>query len=305
MDAHPSIRKDVLLFHLKDHPVPSGQVLDEIIKRFSKEYETADADLRLHIAEILAEFTPLPVNARSILEKATQDPESEVREIALSAIMDTREALFFDGEESFVEADEPVLLGSGNFTYEIWFMPYHSSGRQVLMGSGRGDHPGRPGINLSYDYPRRSISVRASNNKDNTSLSHSDISAASPEQWTHVAFVVDRSDKAELFVNGILVSEADATGFGDDDGFDAGPFRIGRRPHSPLWFFHGAINEVRVWRRALSRPEIHDNMKTTLSGDEDGLLLYWPMNEGRGDIVHDKTPNKNHGIIKKGAWLED
>jgi len=33
-------------------------------------------------------------------------------------------------------------------------------------------------------------------------------------------------------------------------------------------------------------------------GNEEGLIGYWNFNEGRGSIVHDLTPNQNHGKIQ-------
>ena len=214
-------------------------------------------------------------------------------------ILEERPILHFDGEDSYVEAEERANLGSADFTYEIWFKPYEmDAGTQGLMGSGRGDNPERRGINLRYNRGGE-INFRAANRNDSISLAHR---AVIKDQWMHVAAVLDREGQAKLYLNGVPVGEADATGFGDDDGFDAGPFRVGRRPHSNIWHFHGKIAEVRVWRRARAQTEILDTMTKELSGDEEGLLLYWPMDEGEGDIVRDRTEHQINGQIEDGTW---
>ena len=72
------------------------------------------------------------------------------------------------------------------------------------------------------------------------------------------------------------------------------------------------IDEVRVYSRALSDNEILRSYDRMLSGDEQGLSLYWPMNEGyQTGCVYDRSrtnsvPNKSHGKVVSGvAYTED
>ena len=45
-------------------------------------------------------------------------------------------------------------------------------------------------------------------------------------------------------------------------------------------------------------------MNHRLKGDEAGLVGYWPLNEGRGEIATDKAGN-NQGTIHGGAWGQE
>ncbi|MDF5720734.1 MAG: hypothetical protein PUP91_09655 [Rhizonema sp. PD37] len=68
-------------------------------------------------------------------------------------------------------------------------------------------------------------------------------------------------------------------------------------------FFKGQIAEFRIWNRSRSPIEIQADMSRRLLGNEPGLVGYWPLNEGTGCIVNDKTNNANHGKIYEATWV--
>ncbi len=64
------------------------------------------------------------------------------------------------------------------------------------------------------------------------------------------------------------------------------------------------IDEMRVFTKTLTKEEILKNYNHTLSGTEDGLLIYWPVDEGISNPTtaydYSKTSgvtNSNHGVI--------
>ena len=68
--------------------------------------------------------------------------------------------------------------------------------------------------------------------------------------------------------------------------------------------YRGVIDECRLWTRALSEEEINSNYYRILSGSEDGLYLYYKLDEGiEGQTYaydYSKTggvPNGRHGVI--------
>ncbi|WP_410223460.1 LamG domain-containing protein [Limnospira platensis] len=64
----------------------------------------------------------------------------------------------------------------------------------------------------------------------------------------------------------------------------------------------GKLSEVRIWGDALSEEEININSKTLLSGNEPGLLAYYPMSEATGVEVRDHSGNSNNGTISSASW---
>ncbi len=51
----------------------------------------------------------------------------------------------------------------------------------------------------------------------------------------------------------------------------------------------GRLAEVRLWNQALTDAEIAVNATTLLSGNEPGLIAYWPLNEATGQTAHDRS----------------
>jgi hypothetical protein len=64
----------------------------------------------------------------------------------------------------------------------------------------------------------------------------------------------------------------------------------------------GKLAEVRVWGVALSDDEIAVNSTILLSGNEPGLLAYYPMSEATGVEVRDHSGNGNNATVSGANW---
>lgn len=64
----------------------------------------------------------------------------------------------------------------------------------------------------------------------------------------------------------------------------------------------GKLAEVRIWGIGLSDEEIAVNSKTVLSGNEPGLLAYYPITEATGNEVRDRSGNNRHGTMQGASW---
>ncbi|WP_260442122.1 LamG-like jellyroll fold domain-containing protein [Microcystis aeruginosa] len=64
----------------------------------------------------------------------------------------------------------------------------------------------------------------------------------------------------------------------------------------------GKVAEVRIWGVALNDDEIAVNSKTLLSGNEPGLLAYYPMSEATGGAVRDHSGNENNATVSGADW---
>jgi hypothetical protein len=67
-------------------------------------------------------------------------------------------------------------------------------------------------------------------------------------------------------------------------------------------YFAGELSDVRIWNRALTADEIQEAMGYRLTGDELGLVGYWPLDEGKGDAIADRTGNTQPGVINGATW---
>jgi hypothetical protein len=64
----------------------------------------------------------------------------------------------------------------------------------------------------------------------------------------------------------------------------------------------GKVAEVRIWGVALSNEEVEVSSKTLITGNESGLLAYYPMNEATGTEVRDNTGKGNQGTMTNPVW---
>ncbi len=117
------------------------------------------------------------------------------------------------------------------------------------------------------------------------------------DQWVHIAWVKD-GRRYRLYRDGELFADKQAP----PRFFTAETaYWIGRVDN----YFRGQLAEVRIWSRARSEDEIKTDMNRRLSGTEDGLVAYWPLDEGEGGVIHDLTANANQGTIRGATWSTD
>lgn len=114
-------------------------------------------------------------------------------------------------------------------------------------------------------------------------------------QWYHIAGVYD-GKSIKFYLNGSLRDERYVTGNIDwtyiPNQLSIGAFVDRNELHN----FDGCVDEVRIWNRGLNAEEIKSGMNSTLSGNEDGLLLYLPVTES-GSVIRDYSINQFDGRI--------
>ena len=196
--------------------------------------------------------------------------------------------LRFDGVSGMVNVGE--CPPGSRWTVEAWANPSALPGGRHTVIGGMGDcrdwgvvlHDGRWGINLKPPGGcARSPRVEAS---------------AEIGRWYHLAVACD-GETATLYVDGEAVLSAPVQT--DYVGYEQ--VRIGGEACCNGNNFPGLIREVRVWNRPLSAVEVRDLMHAPPPGDAEGLLGYWPLNEGSGSLVEDRSGNGRDGSLQGGV----
>ncbi|MDN3695317.1 T9SS type A sorting domain-containing protein [Chryseobacterium tructae] len=108
--------------------------------------------------------------------------------------------------------------------------------------------------------------------------------ALNANTWYHVAATYDGASM-KLYINGTLDASRAQTGSLSSNG----AFNVGYS-YNTSRNFNGKIDEVRVWKRALSQTEISQNM-CAISLPASSLAAYWKFNEGSGSTVQDSSGN--------------
>jgi hypothetical protein len=97
--------------------------------------------------------------------------------------------------------------------------------------------------------------------------------------WYHIAAVNDNGSR-HLYLNGV---EQSLNGGAQTVLSNSDPLRIGVDYSSR--YFHGAIDEVRIWNVVRTEQEIRENMHKTLDNTGSGLAAYWQFNDGNGSTL--------------------
>ena len=110
------------------------------------------------------------------------------------------------------------------------------------------------------------------------------------EEWHHLAIIWDGvNGVARTYVDGVLRNNRAIPKQNPRDMSGQTHFSIGGCNNGNSRKMCGNIKEVRIWNTARTEEEIVDNMNNKLTGDEEGLTLYLPLNEGKGKIVMDRA----------------
>jgi len=119
--------------------------------------------------------------------------------------------------------------------------------------------------------------------------------------WYHLVGVADYpGNQIRLYVDGQLRAQ---TGWGLNPITVEMPVFIGYHAES-FPKFGGVIDEVRVWGHPRTGVEIAASMNAPLTGGEPGLVAYWDLNEGSGQIAYDQTGNGYDGTLGKDGTVE-
>jgi len=125
--------------------------------------------------------------------------------------------------------------------------------------------------------------------------------------WHHVAVVhaFGRQAATSLFLDGVAVAGEWVAGSGDETAYPnpGKPYLIGRFG-VPEGYFHGMLDDVRIWRVIRTQEEIRATMNIELKGNEAGLAAYWKFDEPAGSLIaYDSSSNGNDGGVRGGAQI--
>ena len=221
-----------------------------------------------------------------------------------------RAALFLDGSKAALSLPPSVLSDlNSQVTIEFWA----KGGSQLPKACtliGAFDDNNQPRLAIQLPNQKGEVIWEAGLRPDKGSLDRL-VHLAEPklyrERWTHWAFVKD-GDQGELriYVNGKLwrtnnPKAKDGGGSLNQSLAGITEATLGGLPRqTSSW--HGQLAELRIWQVALGEREIEANSVLTLSGNEPGLVAYYPFNEVQGDIARDQTGRGQHLKITGATW---
>ena len=217
----------------------------------------------------------------------------------------TDQALSFDGVDDWVEIpDNNALDLTSTLTVEAWV--YVETLKQEW--SGLVGKPG-PSYEAGQNYTvllnlNKFIHFSYTNAAGENIWLRSPDDSISPQTWHHVVCVLDVPNNfMGIYIDGVLQTSRVPSG---NVRTSASPFIIGRNLDSGDGnYFHGKIDDVRVWNKARSGSEIRADMYRSLTGTETGLAGYWQFGDQVQGVALDATANNLDGTIIGAVYDEN
>lgn len=200
-------------------------------------------------------------------------------------------ALELDGDDYVDCGSPPELMITDAISIACWVNPAQLGGEQ-----------GFAGLDAGYSFKAHGEGVRFTTPGI---LDHSSANLTlEAGAWQHVAatFQPGLDEGLVFYLNGNETERITSSAIN----VGSGPFRIGNNQWNE--FLTGLIDEVMIYNRVLSEPEIRylaGERATPVDPGTAGLLAYWPCDEGEGSIVGDASGNGNDGILNGDPqWVD-
>jgi hypothetical protein len=214
-------------------------------------------------------------------------------------------ALRFNGIDEYVQLSEVLNIGSSSSTIETWV-------RIPVVGDGNLAEDERVGIvigNWGQGSENVALEVHAAGQVryywNNGEYDLKGIKDLRDGSWHHLAAVRDRSNNLiYVYVDGVL--EIENPGAGTDINISL-THRIGADNRtSGMPYFHGEIDELRIWNTARTQSQIREFMCEDVSG-ESGLLAYYRMTDGSGSTLSDNKGSNTGTLVNmdNSNWTGD
>ena len=214
-------------------------------------------------------------------------------------------SLFFNGSSDYIEI--PVIASymfESEFTVEVWVKPYsydetYEGIFNIALDNGTGQQAGFGFVYFATGW-RFFLKTIAN------TINYIDMAEMSTPvgQWTHMSATYDGS-QVVVYRNGLALDSTDATGniewIGAPSNFTIGKFT----KNGNSKYFHGKIDEIRLWNTSRTAAEIKGSRNLNLNSDEYGLVGYWQVDEGQSFTIMDSTSNNNSGTIHGPQWEND
>ena len=161
------------------------------------------------------------------------------------------QAFSFDGSTSVVSIPHAASLMPTVFTADAWIYPTPAGPgiTRILEKGGYNGGSGGTGYGLTFNVANQSVQFEiwnGANHQDAVSTSSIPFNT-----WTHIAGTFDGST-SKIYVNGLLENSVSSVTMTPN----TLPLTFGRAARGAFDFFTGEIDEVELFNRALSGPEI-------------------------------------------------
>ncbi|WP_218653201.1 Calx-beta domain-containing protein [Nostoc sp. TCL26-01] len=200
-------------------------------------------------------------------------------------------ALKFDGVDDYLESPSSIIPTQGTnhpFTVSVW------AKIDLIVQAGLFELVSQGTSGNAFYLGGLGGKIRVGDTWSNTG-----VNVPSDGLW-HLYTVVRDTNNTHLYIDGELkASKGSAIANPANTKFWVGRQYLGGE------FPKATIADISVWNTALSSTQVQTMPKGFLSGGESGLVGYWKLNEGTGNIAKDKSLFQRNLTIQGASWASD
>lgn len=200
-------------------------------------------------------------------------------------------SLAFDGADDYVLVNDTILntIGTGDFTFEARVQGDEAvQSSHPMIFSNRINNAYSSGILFFFhsawsgsSYKLLTIQIGPSNQVLNGNGTYN---ASILDNTCHHVAISREGQVLSYYIDGTLAGSKTMAASNMPTVSSPNPLWIGR-DFTTNNTFEGNISHVRIWNVARTEAEISANINEFVPGDTPGLLAYWKMSEGEGQIV--------------------
>jgi len=208
--------------------------------------------------------------------------------------------LSFDGRNDYVDVGDPAsgvldFDASQSFSYGAWINPgvLDATGRRFIS-KRNGTGSSNVGFDLGVNAAQGLLAEMADGTTERTTSSLS--IPLTVNQWSHAMVVVDRAaGQMRVYLDGVEKANLSLTGLGSLASATA--LNLGRATGDSTRSFLGVLDEVRIYRRALSAGEIQALVNPPAP-------VFLPPTQAGGDVILSWTGNGQleRALMLSGPW---
>ncbi|WP_317898967.1 LamG-like jellyroll fold domain-containing protein [Aurantibacillus circumpalustris] len=235
------------------------------------------------------------------------------------ASAESQNAIQFNGTNGYITFGNNSNLGLSQFSIECWFK---RTGSGTTTSTGTGGVTGVPlvtkgrgeadGSTLDMNYflgIRQSDSTLVADFEEGSGggspgLNHPiiGITKLSRNVWYHVAVTYDNSTW-KLYLNGQLESQVTINQPVQNLSIQHSAIGSAQTSNGTAQgFFHGTIDEVRIWNNARNFSQIISTINSVITSTASGLVARWGLDEGSGTTVGSTAGTTINGTIVGSNW---
>lgn len=200
------------------------------------------------------------------------------------------DGLRFDGKDDHLVLPPLDIDFTKGFSVECWafFESFQNWSRLLDLGNG----PANDNILLANEAESNNLVFKVRIGEE----SHKLIGLAALEcgTWIHLAATLAGDGTAVLYKNGVAIQEGrlplPRTLLREKN-------YIGRSNWLQDGYFHGRMDEMRLWNMARSPRQIAGYMRRILSPEDTRLIALYCFDEGSGAVAFDSSPNSLHALL--------